>query len=91
VSQLELFPTMSDPVPFKPKTVIRNAETNANCIAMLERYLEDARSGRVVAVAVAGVLADGSTMSGASDSGHVQIQLAALTILHHRMLTNIAG
>jgi hypothetical protein len=73
---------MMNVVEFKPRTKI----VNESVVELLEHWLEMAKSGEVDTVAIAGLISDGSSISQASEVGHVQALLGALRILEMRIV-----
>lgn len=77
---------MSDNVFALPGAEVSRDEPDPHLVKTLERWLIDAREGRLVAVAMAGVLAkSGARCSAWSTSAPYENSLAAsLMALHHR-------
>lgn len=66
----------------------RPASINEDVIARLEGILADAREGKIVAVAIAGVEIDGSIVCSWSDSDRFGSLLGAIARLQHRLNVN---
>lgn len=69
-------------VPLSPRLV------NQDAVRRLEDVLADVKAGKVVGVAIAAAMADGSSQNQWSSSPHFQVLLASVLILQHRMLEN---
>lgn len=62
-------------------------EPNPDVVRVLERYLERAKAGDIVAVAIAGVRHDGANTSiWASDGGLTNALISSVAMLDHRVL-----
>lgn len=66
----------------------RPASINGDVIARLEGILADAREGKIVAVAIAGVERDGTIISSWAESDHFGALLGAISRLQHRININ---
>lgn len=64
----------------------RSDEVNQSVVETLESALEAAKQGKLVAVAIAGVMPDGSAFTSGSASDCMPGLLGALSIMEHRML-----
>ena len=65
------------------------AETNEAAIKLLEEYLEDAKKGDIVEVAIAGLLSDGGMSIGATKSHNCPGLLGAISRLLYLQHKNI--
>jgi hypothetical protein len=70
-----------------PTPAPKSVEINEDAIAMLEVWLERLRSGETTSVAVAGITSEGYTST--SFAGTPQELLAAVDMLHHRMIVTM--
>lgn len=61
---------------------------NQSCIELLEDWLERAKSGEVISVAIAGVTSDNNTTSQWSDLTHAALTIGALHFLVARITNN---
>lgn len=61
-------------------------QSSAEAIKVLEDFLDLAKNGEVVAVAVAAVRFDGATMDGASSAPNLATLVGASAVLHHKLV-----
>lgn len=74
---------MKTPIPIKPG-VIHAGQPDPLVVALLEKYLEQAKNGQVVSVAIALSYSDSSATDWAGSREAVTI-LGAVSLLHHRL------
>ena len=61
-------------------------QTNEETIEMLRKFLSDAMCGRIVAVAVAAIAKDGSSITMSTSSKQIQSLIGAVAVLQYRMI-----
>jgi hypothetical protein len=64
----------------------RQAKVDAAVVALLESYLEQARRGEIIAIAIAGVSPEFATVTGSSGAEAFAPLVGAVAVLQHRML-----
>jgi hypothetical protein len=69
----------------------RPARINQQTIAMLREWLEMSERGEIHGVVLAGLCADGETMSAGTENESISALLGALDILRYRILTRHFG
>ena len=70
------------------RLVTRRETISKETVAVLEDYLEMAKRGEIVAVAVCGVMPDGAVTHQASSTDHQITLLGGVSRLLHRMQMN---
>lgn len=62
---------------------------NESCVETLQDWLEKAKAGEVVTVAIAGITGDGASLTQWSEIDHVQALLGAITILEAKVVREV--
>lgn len=68
----------------------RSAEVRQDIVSTLEDWLEDAKAGRLVGLALCGVNIDKTTRSQVCESDNYHMLLASVTVLQFRLLSESA-
>lgn len=65
----------------------RTQSSSEEAISLLEYYLELAKEGEIISVAIAGVGNDGASWTNWSQVEHTQTMIGAIEILKHKLIT----
>lgn len=74
--------SMADIIDFKTRDTVSTEET----VKILEEWIEEARRGEIVSVALVGLRPDGSSTEESSSTSHVHALIGAIRILETRVL-----
>jgi hypothetical protein len=82
---------MSKVVSIKGEPVLLEGQADPDVVEYLERRLEDAKQGKIVGIASAWVLANGSVSNSWAFTGSNFSLAAAISILHHEYMAMMSA